>query len=76
MQRIRYTGPDEARVVALPGGGITFDRMKWLDLEAEAAKHGIGAHHIPIVQRGLLIGDDWEAETRTRKTKTNDEESA
>ena len=80
MERVRYTGPDPARLVALPGGSIRCERMRWVDLETEAAKAGIGAHHIPIVQRGLLIQDDWQGEgpvkaARTRKAnaKTEDE---
>ncbi len=76
MERVRYSGPDPVRWVAMPGGTIECQRMKWVDLEARAAEAGIGAHHIPIIQAGLLIQEDWEPEGLAKAARTRRKNAA
>lgn len=66
--RIRYTGSNEAVVLAVPGAGLPFERGQWADPFALAAAAGVPAYHLDIVLAGL--GPDWEHEKpKTRKPK-------
>lgn len=58
--KVRYTGDDEARDLALSGGFIVFPRMQWVDIEEAAEEAGIAAHHLKLAVKGL--GPDWETE--------------
>lgn len=56
--RVRYTGPDPARLVPLPDGDtIEIDRMEWVDLDADHA-------------RSLNEQDDWELESVAKARRT------
>lgn len=67
-ERYRYVGPDASRILALPGGGIEFPRMKWVDPEKATEDAHIGLHHLPIVLAGL--GDDFEREGPVKAART------
>lgn len=55
---VRYTGTDQARDLALPGGFIRFEHGQWVDLPAACDAAGIGLHHLEIIVPQL--GPDWE----------------
>lgn len=58
--RIRYTGPDAARDLCLPGGAVPCASGKWVDVEAACEATGIPAYHAVIAVRGLAGQPDWE----------------
>lgn len=58
--KVRYCGPDAGRDLALPGGVIQFDRLKWVNIDKACEEAGIGLHHLEVVIPAL--GDDWEIE--------------
>lgn len=77
--RYRYTGPDAARDLPIPGGVIRFDRMKWVDPVAAAEAMNVDPRHLDIVLANL--NDEWQAEgpvkaARTRKRKAAEEQAA
>lgn len=63
--RYRYVGPDEARFLAVSGGGIEFPQGEWVDPVEVAQVTGIDPLHLEIVLAGL--GPDWEAEGAKRR---------
>lgn len=74
--RVRFTGDDESRDLAISGACLVFPRGKWLDPEQLAAEANVPVEHLAIVVRGL--GPGWEIDekpprTREAKTTTPDE---
>lgn len=61
--RIKYSGSDESRDLAVRGGCIVCPRGQWVDVEKEAAKVGIDVAHAVIVARSV-DGDDWEIDVK------------
>lgn len=72
--RLRYTGSDEARDLAVRGGVIVCPRGKWVDVEKEAAASGIPVEHAEIVARSVAELPDWELEEGKPKKADQDEE--
>lgn len=58
--RIRYSGSDDARDLAIPGGCIQFKRGEWVDLTAACTAAAIPLHHLDVIVPNL--GPDWEIE--------------
>ena len=77
MARLRYSGDDkDGRLVPLSGGAILCPRMKWVDLVAEAARHGIREEHAQIVATDLVTQADWESETPVKAARTRKQNAA
>lgn len=56
--QVRYTGPDDQRDLALPGGFLTFPRRVWVDLDEACDAAGIARHHLAVIVGAL--GPDWQ----------------
>lgn len=72
--RVRYTGPEEAVDLALPGACIQFERLTWLDLEEACEAAGIDPAHAAIAARGLKTSPVWEIDTKTKTKSTPDKD--
>lgn len=67
--RLRYTGTDDARDLALSSGFITFPRGEWIDIEEAAEKGGLRIEHALITARDVAEQDDWELEGKPSKPR-------
>lgn len=74
--KIRYTGPDESRDLAVRGGVIVCPRMKWVDVTKEAAATGIAEGHAEVVAREVVKQDDWELESVVKAKRTRAKNAA
>lgn len=70
---VRYTGPDQARDLALPGGFITFPQGEWVDIDAACDTASIARHHLAVIIPNL--GPDWEAKPTKPSKPAPDKES-
>ncbi len=71
--KVRYTGPDDEKALAFPGGFVLFPRMKWVDVAKGLDDARIDRHHLDIVLAGL--GVDWEVDdTKSRKAKQEEDQ--
>lgn len=70
--KVRYTGPEDEKALAFPGGFVLFSRMKWVDVGKALDEALIDRHHLDIVLAGL--GEEWETETKARKAKQEDDQ--
>lgn len=68
--RLRYTGADESRDIAVRGGLIVCPRMKWIDVTAEAEANGIAPGHAEVVARDIATQDDWQLESTVKAART------
>lgn len=64
--RLRYTGSDEARDLAVRGGVIVCPRGKWVDVEKEAEASGIPVEHALVVASEVAQQDDWESDSKSK----------
>ena len=68
--RIRYTGSDDARDLAVAGGVLVCTRGQWVDVTRTAQETGIAAGHAEIVARSVAELPDWEFdEGKPKKTE-------
>lgn len=74
--RVRYTGPDDARDLAVAGGVIVCPRMKWVDVTKTAADTGIAEGHAEIVAREIVKQPDWELESVVKAVRTRKKNAA
>lgn len=73
--KIKYSGADDSRDLAVRGGFIVCPRGEWVDVEEAAASTGIPVDHAVIVAREVVKQDDWESDESKKTAKRGDKEN-